>query len=180
MGKLRYTYAVVLLLLGITFWGCTGQTEKPNGENKLDYLRGAITVKGLLSVGESDYEIELVSTDGKTGKLTFSQPENMRGYVFEKADDGYYVGYGDLRVPLRADTVPGGAGMLFELLSPQNDAVTYREEKVNGIEMAVYTYPMGADGQIVLYTKKADATPLRVEFDSRLGSGVLHITQAEY
>lgn len=179
MRKYRRLFAVILTLL-ICLCGCSENGSGQSKENPLEFLNGPITLKGILSVGQSEYGITVQSPDGKTGKVTFDSPESMKGYVFEKADDGYYLSYGDLKVPLRSGTIPGGAATLFSLLSPDLSSLETSSDKANGIEMTVYTLPLGADGQIRLYTKKSDSTPLRVEFDSHMGSGIFHISQVQY
>ncbi len=180
MRKCRRFGLVVLMLALLILGGCAGTSGGQSAENPLEFLQGPITVKGILSVGESEYGIVMQSPDGRNGKVTFEAPDSMKGYMFEKADDGYYLSYDDLRVPLKSGTLPGGAGTLFSLLSPDLSMLTKNEEKANGIDMIVYTLPIGADGQIKLFTKKSDSTPLRVEFDSHMGSGILHISEVEY
>ena len=180
MRKCRRLLSVFLMCMLLGLCACAGNAGGASEDNPLEFLHGPITVKGILSVGQSEYGIVLQSPDGKTGKVTFEAPESMQGYVFEKADDGYFLSYGDLRVPLKSGTLPGGAGTLFSLLSPDLSSLVKSEEKANGIDMTVYTLPMGADAQLRLYTKKSDATPLRVEFDSHMGSGIFHISEVKY
>jgi hypothetical protein len=124
--------------------------------------------------------MRLTTPDGKTAKVEFLSPEGMKGYVFEKAEDGFYISYGDLRVPLKSGTLPGGAGILFSLWEIDPATMQMSESKANGMALSVYTLPLGADGEMRIFLKKADSTPLRVEFDSRLGCGVFHIEEVKY
>jgi len=172
--------SVFLMLWMLGLCACQSVTGGESKENPLEILKGPITLSGVLAVGENEFGITLRSTDGKTGTVRFESPERMQGYTFEKTEEGYYLSYDDLRVPLKANTLPGGAGTLFSLLSPDVSSVTQSEEKANGIEMIVYTLPIGSDGSMKVYTKKSNGTPLRVEFDSHMGKGIFHISEAEF
>ena len=179
MKTLSSWCCLVLICVLPLLCACSATPNSKNSEPLL-LLKGPMTLTGTLTVGESDFGIELHSADGSTGTVSFTAPDSMKGYVFEKADDGYYVSYDDLRVPLKSGTIPGGAGILFSLLSPNITNIDTSEEEANGLDLIVYTFPLGADGRLRVYTKKSDGTPLRAEFDSSLGSGVFHISEAKF
>ena len=171
-----------ILILGVllSFVGCTANVSGESEENPFAFLNGPFTLSGVLSVSDSDYGIVLTSPDGKTGKVTFQAPESMEGYVFEKANDGFYVSYGDLRVPFSANKLPGGIGRLFSLLSLDVVNLEASEVRANGIEMKVYTLALGADQTLKMYFRKSDGVPLRAEFNAHGANAIFHIQKAEY
>ena len=177
---MRHLIVWMLLVMLLCLTGCGGMLGGSHESDPLSFWQGPITLEGILSVGESEYQITLSSPDGKNGTVTFNAPESMKGYVFEKSDDGFYLSYKDLRVPLSTGTLPGGAGALFSLIGSDFSQVKTSEETANGIALKVYTVSIGADGSLRLYIKKDGGNPLRIEFDSQAGSGVFHIQKAQY
>lgn len=180
MKRTRITASAFVLMLLLFLSACGVNAGGESEKDPFEMLQGPLTLTGKLSVGEREYGITLETPDGKTAKVQFTSPESMQGYVFEKAQDGFYLSYGDLRVPLKAGTLPGGAGVLFSLWEMDPAAIQKSESKANGMALSVYTVPLGADGEMRIFLKKADNTPLRVEFDSRMGSGVFHISEVKY
>ncbi|MBE6671911.1 MAG: hypothetical protein E7599_00110 [Ruminococcaceae bacterium] len=171
----------IFIMITLCVSGCDAGVTGAQGEDPFAFLRGPITLEGILAVGEKEYGIVLQSPDGTNGKVTFTCPKSMEGYAFEKAQDGYFVSYGDLRVPLRQSTLPGGAGSLLQLLTLRLPMPEQTTEKANGMEMSVYTFSLAENGgKIKLYLKKTDQSPLRIEFMSDVLDAVFHIQKAEY
>ena len=179
MNRPRWWMCLWIFCLMPLLSACT-QNATTQQQLPLHSFSGPITLSGTLEVGESEYGIVFHSADGVTGKVSFTFPDSMAGYIFEKADDGYYVSYEDLRIPLRQGTSPGGAGLLFSILSPDVANMQISKEKANGIDLTVYTLALSADGEMRIYTKTSDGTPLRVAFDTTLGSGIFHINEVKF
>ena len=181
MKRYSWLLPILLLIIATCCVGCSAGQIGVQAEDPFAFLKGPITLEGILAVGEKEYGIVLQSPDGTNGKVTFTSPKSMEGYVFEKAEDGFFVSYGDLRVPLRQSTMPGGAGSLLHLMSLSGESVEKSEEKANGMEMTVYTLPLAdKGGKVKLYLKKSDSTPLRIEFDLETVDAVFHIQKADY
>ncbi len=180
MKKMKRTASAIILLLMLFLSACTATAGGTSEKDPFEMLKGPLTLSGTLAVGEREYGMRLTTPDGKTAKVEFLSPESMQGYVFEKAEDGFFISYGDLRVPLKSGVLPGGAGVLLSLWEMDPAAIQKSETKANGMDLTVYTLPLGADGEMRIFLKKADNTPLRVEFDSRLGSGIFHISEVKY
>ena len=154
MRKYRYGLSAFLMavMMLVSACGKTGNTS--NKEDPLLFLWGTVTMEGVLEIGEKEYGIIFKINDGKSAKVTFTAPPTMEGYVFEKAEDGYFVSYGDLRIPLRQSTMPGGAGSLLNLLDCLPSNVQKSTEKANGMEMTVYTLSSQGTGTVKVYLKK--------------------------
>ena len=177
----RYKWLLpILLLITLCFGGCSAAAGGVSGDDPTEFLKGPILLEGILQVGEKEYGVRMESQTPPNGKVSFTAPESMKGYVFEKAEDGFYVSYGDLRVPLRQSTLPGGVGKLLGLLNFEGVNFEKSEEKANGMELFVYTFSGDGEGKVKLYLKKSDSTPLRIEFASDELDAVFHIQKAEY
>jgi hypothetical protein len=114
----RYKWLLpILVLITLCLHGCSGAVGGVSGDDPTEFLKGPILLEGVLQVGEKEYGVRMESQTPPNGKVSFTAPESMKGYVFEKAEDGFYVSYGDLRVPLRQSTLPGGVGNLLGLLN---------------------------------------------------------------
>lgn len=165
----------ILVLTAVVLQSCNGVVGGKSDENPLDFFKGPILLEGILEVGEKEYGVRLESEAAPNGKVSFTAPESMNGYVFEKADDGFFVSYGDLRIPFRQSTMPGGAGLLLNLLEYVPVKVQKSTEKANGIEMSVYTMESDGQGILKLYLKNSDHTPLRIEFAGQDLNAVFHV-----
>ena len=177
----RYKWLLpILLLITLCFGGCSGTVGGMSGENPLEFLKGPILLEGILEVGEKEYGVRMESQTPPNGKVSFTAPESMKGYVFEKSEEGFYVSYGDLRVPIRQSSLPGGAGSLLGLLSLESADFEKSEEKANGMELYVYTFSLPEDGEIKLYLKKSSREPLCISIHSNEIQAVFHIQKAEY
>ena len=180
MKRYRRFGAMLVMLAVLCIASCGTTVGGMSKENPLEFLKGQIRLEGILEMGEKEYGVCLQAADAENVTVTFTSPESMEGYVFEKAKDGFYVSYKDLRVPLRQSTSPGGAGSLLNLLSLDGMDFEKREEKANGMQLLVYTFPDIDGAKVKLYLKKNDLTPLRIEFDLEGTSAVFHIQKAEY
>ena len=174
-------FGVILVLLAVLcIASCGTAAGGMSKENPLEFLKGQIRLEGILEMGEKEYGVCLQAADAENVSVTFTSPDSMDGYVFEKTGEGFFVCYQDLRVPLRQSTLPGGAGSLLNLLSLEQMNFQKSEEKANGMQLLVYTFSGADGGSAKLYLKKSDLTPLRIELNLDGTNAVFHSQKAEY
>lgn len=125
-----------------------------------------MTVTGTLTQGDMSYALTLTLSDKSRAKISIDSPDTIRGYSFTVDNEGIWVYYDDMQIDLHAVGSHIPILWVVDMLSLSEEDYRY-SRKEEDATVSFYEYE---DTQTVLYTRKNEDFPFRIEHTRKQGS----------
>lgn len=159
----KKTLICFIMLIPLLLVGCAN-TE----QNFLEYQTSGFETRANIDISGNKYSVIIKKTADNQGKVTFEEPERLKGTSLEIEGESFYYCVGSLRLPLKNMDNNQFASILQLFQLSKDNVTAIQSDLMNGVKVNVITFKQ-PENQVILYLATETNIPLRMEtnIDSR-------------
>ncbi len=146
-----------IMLVPLLLVGCAN-TE----QNFLEYQTSGFETKAKIDINGNKYSVIIKKTADNQGKVTFEEPERLKGTSLEIEGESLYYCVGSLRLPLKNMDNNQFANILQLFQLSKDNIAAIQSDLMNGVKVNVITFKQ-PESQVTLYLATETNIPIRME-----------------
>lgn len=150
----------LVLIFTFLLYSCKKEEVDP-----LSYQSYPFSAEGSMTANDTEYVFSVEMTGKNEGKVQFTSPQGLRGYLFTVTPHGITLSYGDMTIDFSANGEKTNAVKLItDLFSLDLDKLQEKKDETqNSVDLTIATY--GTEKEPVkVYINKATGQPVRFEY----------------
>ena len=154
--KVKFTVLFIVFCLCL-FTSCAQK------QNYLSYQRCPMRISGTLYVDGLSCNLTLTMKESDVGEITLDSPERLSGYRFAVNNEGIWVYYDDISLPLEENGLGVGISTLVDMFSLDPESLSeIGSKKIGETEHIRLVYPKN-DIAVSVYINPNETIPVKLE-----------------